>query len=587
MILGRAWLDDDAPYPAVRTSPPPNQLFGTVREVLLVSPAAGRVLVSAQEMAGLLRLVSALGYGVSGPGRALVAAVDALVGDRPEASDGATRWEHAECGHVQTFDPHPDPRTPGSGPSAGCRCEGCGHPTGLDEWEPVGDRPAEQGHGCGKSHCGTCAPAPVAAGLTEPTPELEPSDAGFKQPGGNLNPEPVPVPVSDGPGFDRSAVDALLARSGADATDHELRQVVALLADRDRRESDVVRVTYERDAARRQRDAARAEVERLRAEVDTAWEAAGDMAAKEEAAARVTAERDRLRADVERYRPLWSDPRARPERWISEPNPHPRPYISTHEVLEDYDGAIRCSSAWSTEQRHAALDRTLHHVRPLVYEIEHLREELVSVRRELERLRGDGVDPAAIVEQREKGWTDFHAERYCHRCGRPNIWSWFTENALWNAAEGDDSGILCPVCFVADYERATGQQERITWRVVPENAGELSFARNQLHAANERLAAVWREAAGLRAELEQARRDHPAVDLDRLTRDAAADTLAELAASLRKGIGEATAPTADVMRSVASVAEYRAAEIRDGRRPVPARTGEPTPEASSEENDHA
>jgi hypothetical protein len=35
-------------------------------------------------------------------------------------------------------------------------------------------------------------------------------------------------------GWDRSAVEALLARSGADATDHELRQVVALLADRDR-----------------------------------------------------------------------------------------------------------------------------------------------------------------------------------------------------------------------------------------------------------------------------------------------------------------------------------------------------------------
>jgi uncharacterized coiled-coil DUF342 family protein len=151
--------------------------------------------------------------------------------------------------------------------------------------------------------------------------------------------------------------------------------------------------------------AARAEAEQLRQERDAAWEAVGDMAALKEQRdaaraqveqlraelAEVTAERDRLHIDVERYRPLWSDPLARPERWVNEPNPHPRRHVSTHEVLEDYDGAIRCASDWSPEQRHAALERTLHNVRPLVYEVEHLREDLDRVSAERDRLREHSI----------------------------------------------------------------------------------------------------------------------------------------------------------------------------------------------------
>lgn len=57
----------------------------------------------------------------------------------PVPAEPATpsRWRHVECGHVQTFEPHPDPRTPGSGPSAGCCCIGCGHPTTPHDWEPI------------------------------------------------------------------------------------------------------------------------------------------------------------------------------------------------------------------------------------------------------------------------------------------------------------------------------------------------------------------------------------------------------------------------------------------------------------------
>ncbi len=77
-----------------------------------------------------------------------------------------------------------------------------------------------------------------------------------------------------------------------------------------------------------------------------------------------------------------------------------------------------------------------------------------------------GVTPAEIEEQREKGWPDFHPEDYCHRCGAPNIVPWFTVSELWNVAVPDEERktVLCPRCFVAAYEEATG--EECCWKLV-------------------------------------------------------------------------------------------------------------------------
>jgi len=62
-------------------------------------------------------------------------------------------------------------------------------------------------------------------------------------------------------------------------------------------------------------------------------------------------------------------------------------------------------------------------------------------------MSGESVSPDAIVEQRAKGWPDFHPEAFCHQCGRPNIHSWFSPE--WVALAGSHGGILCPVCFAA------------------------------------------------------------------------------------------------------------------------------------------
>jgi uncharacterized protein (DUF433 family) len=75
---------------------------GPLREVLLVSPAAARVLDAAREMAGALRLVAALGEPLSGPGAALVAADDlperaaTPPADPDPGDDTVLRVEHEE-----------------------------------------------------------------------------------------------------------------------------------------------------------------------------------------------------------------------------------------------------------------------------------------------------------------------------------------------------------------------------------------------------------------------------------------------------------------------------------------------------------
>lgn len=79
---------------------------------------------------------------------------------------------------------------------------------------------------------------------------------------------------------------------------------------------------------------------------------------------------------------------------------------------------------------------------------------------QVEASRQDGEVPAEdatafIAEQRQKGWLDFHPEDYCHRCGRPNIPSWWVDSEEWNRAALPHD-ILCPQCFVAAWTAVTG-----------------------------------------------------------------------------------------------------------------------------------
>jgi hypothetical protein len=79
------------------------------------------------------------------------------------------------------------------------------------------------------------------------------------------------------------------------------------------------------------------------------------------------------------------------------------------------------------------------------------------------------VSIAEIDRQRSKGWTDFHPEDYCHRCGNHNP-SWWIDSDRFNIAMGSHThhqwnGIVCPSCFVSLHEEATGLQT--TWQLIP------------------------------------------------------------------------------------------------------------------------
>lgn len=80
-----------------------------------------------------------------------------------------------------------------------------------------------------------------------------------------------------------------------------------------------------------------------------------------------------------------------------------------------------------------------------------------------------GVTPEQILDQRRRGWPDFHPEDYCHRCGRPNL-VWWVDSNLWNVAtlglQRERLEILCPSCFVQLWEARTGQTA--VWRLVCE-----------------------------------------------------------------------------------------------------------------------
>lgn len=74
---------------------------------------------------------------------------------------------------------------------------------------------------------------------------------------------------------------------------------------------------------------------------------------------------------------------------------------------------------------------------------------------------------------------DGHPESYCHRCGGPNIVSWFADSPVWNqvmrggSINGDEphDGIVCPVCFAA---MAYVQGVATRWRLSAEDVrGEL------------------------------------------------------------------------------------------------------------------
>lgn len=91
----------------------------------------------------------------------------------------------------------------------------------------------------------------------------------------------------------------------------------------------------------------------------------------------------------------------------------------------------------------------------------------------------DVVTPQGIAEQRAKGWPDYHPERYCHRCGRRNIRSWWVESPLWNEAVAElprgTVEILCPPCFTELWEQANGIA--VSWELRIDPATLLSKVR--------------------------------------------------------------------------------------------------------------
>lgn len=71
--------------------------------------------------------------------------------------------------------------------------------------------------------------------------------------------------------------------------------------------------------------------------------------------------------------------------------------------------------------------------------------------------------------QKALGWEPGHPEAFCQECGRPNI-AWFAPSADWNRATEPAlaigrAAILCPVCFVALWEAATGLAS--SWELRP------------------------------------------------------------------------------------------------------------------------
>lgn len=77
------------------------------------------------------------------------------------------------------------------------------------------------------------------------------------------------------------------------------------------------------------------------------------------------------------------------------------------------------------------------------------------------------VSELDLANQRDKGWTDFHPEDFCHRCGYPNV-SWYIDSSVWNPIMrgpvnwGDWQEIVCIPCFIEVAEAIFGA---CNWRI--------------------------------------------------------------------------------------------------------------------------
>ena len=86
------------------------------------------------------------------------------------------------------------------------------------------------------------------------------------------------------------------------------------------------------------------------------------------------------------------------------------------------------------------------------------------------------INPKLIVEQRAKGWVDFHPEDFCHRCGNRNP-VWYVDSDRWNlAVDHLDRGnltVLDPACFIELWEAKTGL--KAAWDLTPRNIRHGSY----------------------------------------------------------------------------------------------------------------
>jgi len=332
---------------------------GPVREVLLVDPSVARVLDAAR---AVLRVTKLTPHAVTLTGhwgdaiRALAAAVDALpdagtdtptttgeaseqAGPGVEQDTGADSQRrcpvehprHSQCelyaGHLA--DPRRDRhssggmlwlteaeiRASGAPPLtsfAGALAEPAPEPDRLDALaKQVAAILADPVAGEGPRLSEVQAAARAAGGQlvvdVEPDPDLQSGSA-------NASGQPAGLP-----GWDRATIGALAAGLAGESVAAELispergqalrDQVLALLADRDRlsgeleRQRDTARAelaeaTAERDRWVKVADGATRAHDAARTELETAWNAAGDMAAKEEQAARDRAALEAVKAEL-------------------------------------------------------------------------------------------------------------------------------------------------------------------------------------------------------------------------------------------------------------------------------------------------
>jgi hypothetical protein len=131
---------------------------------------------------------------------------------------------------------------------------------------------------------------------------------------------------------------------------------------------------------------------------------------------------------------------------------------------EPVTGAGWNNRTWATELIAAAREPVLGVEPVFVADDADYLEALLADRDRLRQRLADSIDPANIPDQRAKNWPDWHPEKYCHRCGQPNI-NWYADSAIWNEVHGGSGPIWCPVCFARAYEQTTAR--RVSWRLAP------------------------------------------------------------------------------------------------------------------------